>query len=337
MDIFELNIDSYIDPFLMGESFDEFCCLLDEIDNLGAPITEAVKDKGYKGRTGIQKGISNTIDTTGDVIDAYDNMTSANAKLLKNLWDLGMKSINLMVKTSSFIISKVAIIPESINKIIDGVDSLPEKVRSKISGDIQLYISAEDIELVYNQMIINKIDTFIGLSKELSKGEIWGTLFGRTQKVGTRKVDSYNNDINICKKIDKIYNDLNGLKFEPTTIYMKDPKSKEKYFTNKHSIQFKDLKGNQFNGSYYEALKKLMEDLKSRRLDMDEIVKSVGNKYSTTQMNQTFGKLSSNNQNRIIKTIRMISKLTAVIGNIVKYVIVDCNTITKTMKKLSKK
>ena len=330
---FAFNIEEYIDPFIIGDAFNEFSENLDYLDYIGtAPFTEIVNARGNRVKSGVKGTIKNTVDTTGDIFVAYDDITSANAKLIKSVWDIFASSLKIISSSISFIISKIANIPLAINRLINFMAEMPENIAAKLSGDISLYITLQDIEAIYNQMIIHNFDTFISLSKDLSEGDLWGTLFRKKVVKGNVTMASNNNDIKICKKLAKIYDNLKNIQFKSTIIHLKDGNNKEIYFLNKQSVKFKDLGGKEFKGSYLDALKKLSTDISSRKNEIETISRDVGDKYTRTQENQTFGKLTRVDQNRIVSTIRMLSKVITIVGWMVKYTITDVNTITKKMK-----
>jgi len=329
------TIDIGIDPFIMGPAFNEFSDDIDYLDYIGSPFSEAVNDRGARTKNTVKGTIRNTIDTTGDLAVAYDDITSANAKLIKSFWDVFASALKLITKSISFIISKLANIPAALNNLIIAAGRIPEKVMAKIRGDIQLYITINDIEAIYNQMIIYNIDTFISTTSALSEGDLWGTMFKKKEKKGSITLSSSNNDIKLFKKLDKIYDRLKSVQFIPTTINMKDKTNLDIYFRNKKAIKFKTLEGKLFQGSYLEALSKLVKDLNERKSDLSELATSIGEKYDQTQANQTFAKLNKMDQETIVKGIRMISKVVALTGSIVKHVIQDTNTIQKKMKKIS--
>lgn len=334
--LFTLNIDDYIDPFYIGDEFNEFCNFLNILDEESSDyVTEAVVDKNsklYKDKNDI---IKNTASTIRDTVSVYGDITDANADLIKSSWDLMMKLIRMITRVTAFITHKIASIPTALSKSIDYISNLPISIKARISGNIQLYITAEDIEIIYNQMVIYKLDTFISTGSALSKGDLWGTMF-RKEGGNKKEFASSNNDIKLCKKLEKLYADISSIQFVPNIIDLKDENNIKKYFSNEKVIDFKDLSGKEFQGTYFEALQKLNEDLSNKKDKLNEISKSMGDKYEKTQMNETFAKLNRFDQKRIVRVIRMISKTITIIGFMVKYTIHDVNTVNNKLTRLQK-
>lgn len=337
--MFEITVVDEVIASTLGKDFKEFCESIDQLETLVNPemYLEAVEDATPNLRRTFKGVHKNTMDTTRDIYHAYGNVVDGNAKLIKSTWDLVMRSIQLITRIIGFILGKISAIPKGILKAAETIANIPETVLNKIKGNIQLYITADDLENLYNQTLIHRIDTFISTANSLSQGELWGTFLSRQAKVVGGKVYASQNDIKACKQLEKIYEHIKYLEFTPTNIEMKDIKARNMYFGNSKSVKFTDLKGVKFQGTYYEALIKLTKDIESRREDLKKVHEALGQKYNQTQLNQTFGKLSRGDQYRITDTIRMMSKVVSIVGNITKYIMIDMQTITKSTDKMLKK
>lgn len=336
-DIFEMNLVDEIVASTFGEHYKEFCGNIDNLDSIwDHNFMEAVKDATPNLRGNINKIGKNTYDTTKDVIGAYNNVVDANASAIKNTWDLVMRAVNLMTRILGFVISKIGTIPKLILKLANAIGDIPNEVRNKIQGNIELYITVQDIEAIYNQNLIARLDQFISMGTKLSQGELWGTFFMRSAKIVNGKVYASQNDIKAAKQLRKIYEHIKNLEFTKSTIIMKDENARNMYFGSSKSISFTDLKGNKFSGTYFEALNKLVDDINSRKDELDQIHKLLGKKYDHTLMNQTFSKLNRSDRYYITDTIRMMSKVVTVVGNMTRYVMEDIKTINKATNKILK-
>ena len=80
-----------------------------------------------------------------------------------------------------------------------------------------------------------------------------------------------------------------------------------------------------------------MEIISSNKSFLDKIYSAIGNKINTTQLNQSFGNLNLVQRNSIINSMGMISMTTQILGNLVRYVITDMNTIKKSTEQIMKR
>lgn len=331
MNIFSLDeAEVFVASNIESKDFKEFCESLNELDSFTdiSLYLEEVEDREMTIKNAFKGTLKNTADTTIDMGSAYGNVVSGNAKLIKSTWDLMMRAVGLFTRVIGFILSKISYIPRAILNVGNKVADLPSDIKNKIQGNIKLYITVNDIDNMYNKMIINEISTFISLSKRLSEGEFWGTTFNK-RKSDNKIIKMGENDIKICKNMSEKYNKLKMIEFTQTTIQMNYDKSRETYFGSTSVINFTDLHGKKHNCSYYEALIQLIEDIKSLEGDLKAVRNSVSDKYTLTQMNQSFSNLNWNHQRQISSTIQMMSKIFTITGNIIRYILIDINTIEK--------
>lgn len=332
MNIFSLDeAEVFVASNIESNDFKEFCESLDELNSFTdiSLYLEEVEDREMTIKNAFKGTLKNTADTTIDIGSAYGNVVSGNAKLIKSTWDLMMRAVGLFTRVIGFILSKISYIPKAILKVGNKIADLPSDIKNKIQGNIKLYITVNDIDNLYNKMVINEITTFISLSKRLSEGEFWGTTFNKRKSKNNSIIKMNENDIKICKNMHEKYNKLKMIEFNQTTIQMNYDKSRETYFGSSSVINFTDLHGKKHNCTYYEALIQLVEDIKSLEGDLKTVRDSVSDKYTLTQMNQSFSNLNWNHQRQISSTIQMMSKIFTITGNIIRYILIDINTIEK--------
>ena len=348
--LFELNAidDIILDSLSDSNLFKEYSHNLCALDRLySEPLMEEVIDNHVKLKDKVGKIIDNTKSTTKDVGTAYDQITTSNANFLKSTWDVIMQAINLLVKISTFIVNQISKIPKLIYKVLNKIMKIPSNVRNKIQGNIQLYITAKDIENLYNQSLLTQLESFIKYAEELSKGKTWNNVFQVkiVLKDGV-KISFDMSDFRRCKEMKKIYNNIRRVEFTQSTIEMNNQSIINTYFGDEKSIKY-IYQGHSYSSSYYDALKNLMEHLSSQQTAIKSIQDSITIKINESSANSNYGSLDLKSQKLISEAIQEIAKVTGIIGNIMKYIIQDMQTISstadtiinksaKTAKKLSK-
>lgn len=338
MDIIKLDdVEASIGFDTSSIAFKEFCSDLDELGCITDSdlYLEKVRSNEQTLRSFGKSVGKNTYSTTLDVAKAYGTVVDSNASLIKSMWDLMMRALQLAVRAISFILRKISYIPYAIIKLGNKVADIPDDVRNKIRGNIKLYITIPDIQNLYNNQLLNKLTTFMGLATRLSQGEMWGTFISRRD--ADHKILVGENDMKTCKEMQKIYGQIKLLEFNPSTIEMKDKTTVDAYFGTAKSVNFTDLNGKKHNSTYYEALTTLLKDIESQQQNMEKIQKSIGEKYKQTQINTNFSKLHYTQQMLIRDSISMISKLISVIGNIIRYINTDIETLNNATDALLKK
>ena len=342
--ILSLNLcDNIIDEIFGKKEFLEFSYALNFLDEYGSPKTflEKVEDEEFGMRKKMSRIAKNTKDTTRETIKVYGQLTDAGGGLVKTGWDLMMKCITLGTKTIWFIIKTITKIPKALLDIINKIEQIPSDIVNKIKGNIKLYITVDDLEMLYNNSLLRRLDDYIEVITALTKGEMWGTFFNKIQRRNdTGKPFSFRinqNDMKLCRKAEALYNTIENIKFSQSVIEMNNQEVIQTYFGNdKRVISFIDLKGKQHQGTYYETLIQLMKDIESRKSSLELIQTDFGKKYDDNQRAQEFAKLGVMAQNRVVTTMQQISKVLSIIGNIIKYVTTDINTMDTTIKKLLK-
>lgn len=299
-------------------------------------ILEAVEDQDVGFRRRASRAILNTRNTmkmTGDVYGAAVDVSAMK-------YELGTKFI---IKVANFI-SKMAmytvdLVYNSINRVItllDNLNNIPGKVLSKVNGDIHLYITINDIQALYNQSVIVKLDSILAQLKPLTEDNDWntvGVIGSLCNKVLNGKLSK--DDIKRFSKIHSMVRNFENIKFIETRIDMKNKANINSYLSSETKISFKGLDGTTFEGSYIQALKKLLEDINARRDILKSLENAIGTKYRKTLENANFEKLSGQQQRVVMQGIRDISKTVSLVAEISKYVSADINTLTTAIKKIN--
>lgn len=317
--------------------FYEFCNTLDELGELTSTemyLYEEVIARGHTAKKDVGDIIRNTGSTTKNVGRAYNDLTSAGGTLIKSAWDLMVKLLSLIVKAIKFISNKIAHIPNMLADLIDMIAKIPANVRAKIRGDIKLYISLDDVKMVFNDAIILHLMTFVNLADQLSKGDMWSSFFKRGAHEGKNLKDIIfgKNDMKICSKMASEYRYFQGLKFSQTIIDMSNPDTVDAYF-GKGTIQI-NYGGNAYHYTYYQALDQLIKQINDGKDILIGLQQDVEAKVSRTQDNDQFASISAGKRQTIMNTIQMMAKTTEILGSMVRYVISDMTTIQKTTKQI---
>lgn len=349
MENFEVESMFYLESFqvldlldISGNSeFEEFCHNLDLLDKMYAtdPFTEAMVDKNINFKNSIHKTLKNTRDTTRDAVQIYGKVTDANGALIKNTWDLTMSATKIITNVITWLVKKLANIPLLIKNIVERTARIPRNVYDKIKGNIQLYITAEDIEQLYGSSLMVRIDTFAMQLQRLINGVCFQNFFFKKFKKVIENdkpsADFTEADVTVCHELIKLHGQISSLQFKKTSIVMNDS-SIRIYFGKTTAVKVRrqkvDPSGKQtgfemVDCTYYDALQYLVEDLTAARDRIKKFQEAAGNKLGDAYYRETFLKLKKGAQDIISDTIKMVSKTISIVGNIVRYIIIDMNTI----------
>lgn len=290
-------------------------------------LSEKVEDKNKHFKKTTKNALKNTMSTMSHAAAATGNIIDAEAGIMKTTWNLLMRAIELITKMLAFITGKILEIPQALEKLLRNILNIPEKVRAKIAGDIQIYIRAEDIATFYTSGLFARMDRYMSYADVLSQGDMWGTFFHK-RKTGMFKIKE--DDLRTCRRMEKTYEKIKNIDFYQTSVSMSDTNNVNLYFGNYKNIKFKDLTGQEFAGNYCEALKKLMDDTKAMKEKFKNIEKALGDKYiDTRDVKGTFGQLNTHDQQIVQKSITNTSKVVAIISKLVKYVLADMKVLNK--------
>lgn len=337
-DILNETID--YDPDI--KDFKEFCSNLDSIGVLVSPelYLEAMKNnnKTWKDKLKLEPPFKNTRKTTGDLKKAYNDVTDGGGTLIRAVWDASMKAIQLASRIVKFILLNLAKIPKMIIGLAKTIGKIPANVRNKVRGNINLYITVNDINNLF-KTLIPLLDNFLRYANEMSKGDMWGTFFNRRpagSKIPTKYIVT-ENDMGYYKKMKSYYEKVKLIEFEETTVLFENQNIVDIYFGGSKSIKYTDANGKSNESTYYDALIHIFNEIR----DQDEFLKRVqtdmSEKFDRSQMNQSFGRLDDSAKNIVAESIQMVSKAVNIIGNLMRYTIMDIKTLRNSANKMLKK
>ena len=336
--VMEFNLlDDYVNGAIDQCEFLEFNNILESYDNLMDTYIENYELDYYNEEVKNQKinAVKNTIDTTKSVASAANDITDIGGGIIKGAVDLIVKVIKFISNIIKFLIDNIKKIPSFIKNIGKNIAKIPEAIRSKIRGDIQLYITINDIQVFYTNIYPN-ISGFINTSKQMFKTEKpslisqFFNIFKKEKQELKNKITLQTNDQNLNKTIQLYYNKIKNVKFNKTTIQINKPEIVNIYFGNQ-KINFKNAKNQLSTGSYYEVLEQITTDMNN----YDEFLKIVLEKFQSLEnkkaedFNIALGNFDFQAQSIIINQIKMMNSVIGIIGNINKSIIRDMNTINK--------
>ena len=231
------------------------------------------------------------------------------------------------------------------------IGNIPQTIMAKIKGDIQLYVTAEDLTSIYNNSIIAKIDNFLVVAEKMTHGDIWGdkshskfnpVLWGKRQTYTVKdpnsgkKLNASQDDVSLAKKLIRAYWGLNNISFSPTRINMSDQNNIKRYLTNDpgYSITVRTLKGSK-SGTYFQILQSLSEDLNNQKSKIEVVTKALQDKYAKILNNQSWAMIGVATQELISQSIQYTGKVISIIANLTKYIYSDIATITNSVNKIA--
>lgn len=332
----EFVLDSY-DVF-DTDIFKEFCYNISALDKYKEStelMLEAVDDPKLRKGKFLNNTVNNTIDIGGKTVKAVGGVIDAKADVYHTAASIVLDICGTIVKLYKFIMSRLNDVLEGSRRLAKKVAKIPSDVVATIRGDIQLYITATDLQTIYNNLIINRLDTYITTLDVLTKGDTWGTLFKPNEVNKQLKLKS--NDITNCKKLNSIYMDLRKVNFSKSIIRMDSEINRTLYFSDTSQIEFNDLHGNHHKASYYELLSNLIADINNRRDTISDLQTAFGSKLTESQMSGQWALLSANDQEKIMGAIRNTSEVVSLIAKMIKYVVVDMKTIENAIAVINKK
>lgn len=327
--IYESVLDEFMDRAKFKQDcyelrqLEEMCTVSDELQEYFDEyyLSEALQDNSHNFKKTMSSSLSRTKKTTSGLFRAYDKYTTAKGDSMYNSFQLFNKLLNLIIRVLSFIWKCLAVIPSAINKLLDMISRIPGDILTKIRGDIQLYITVDDINLLYKVSFIRKLKSFLGDAKNFTRGEYW-------------KKGFFKGDEALARKLLAQYAELREIKFTKSTILMKDENSVKTYVSGAKVVQYSDIKGKTYTGSYLEALGQLTTDLSTERADLQEIEKNLKDKDWKSINSSSYSELSIEARSMINDGMNSVSGVISLIGNLLKYVTADIDTINKTATKI---
>lgn len=310
--------------------FDEAVALIDSLTMQDELVLEAVNDiKSDMGSLN-RRAKAQTAATTKTAGNVYRAAVAAQTTNYIIKFNIISAIAAAITKIAQFSVNVVNWGVDTIAKTGDLIIRFPKEVVAKINGDLQIYLTAADIIALYNETVIQRIDTSIAYLNDLTKSETWTRYFllrGVKNKMAP-------DDMKKLDRLHKLASENQHVKYERTIVKMNEEKNIDIYLSNKPMIKFKDLHGNKFEGSYCKALYNLLNDIKVRSKALTEMQTSFGNKYKTSQANSEFTKLSPADQKRVQQGMEDISHIMKSLGELMKYAFRDIKTISAAVKQI---
>lgn len=340
LDLGILNETISYDPDI--KEFKEFCSDLNILGDIVNPelYIEAMVDnnKSWTDKFSVEKPFKNTRKTTNDIKKAYGDVTDGGGTLVRSVWDMSMKAIQLTSRIAKFILLNLAKVPKMLVSVAQTIGRIPQNVRNKIRGNVSLYITINDVDNLYKKLI-PALDDFLRVANDISKGDMWGTFFDR-RPAGKGIPSRYmmtENDMAYYRKMKSVYEKLKLIEFKETVIKLENQNVVDIYFGGSKSIQYTDADKKTNTSTYYDALIHIFNDVREQDEFLKKVQTDMGEKFDRSQMNQSFGKLNDAAQKIVVESIQMISKVVNIIGNLIRYVTVDIKTLRNSASKILKR
>lgn len=346
-DIFTLELPEEIIAFesINSSEYDEFCTLLEAIshmtdmDSIDSIYSEASHVQGSIARnaaSAIKNTVKNTYKTTAGIADSYDKITTAGGNMITSGWNVVDAIIKMIVRLASFIMKYLSKIPDMVAKVLRFITDLPSDIYNKIKGNIKLYITVDDISLLYRERLMTKLNGFLSTAQKLAQGNSWNYVKGTKIVKGIKKIFTPTDD-QVCKQIMAYYREIGKVSFDQTTIDMGNRGNVITYLAAKKEIAFYDDKGQEFKGNYFQCINKLATDLMAKQKEIKGTYDMLTAKYNSSQASLNYAELDKNEQEQIVSTMNAIASMIGVVGNIVKYTMSDMNTIYKNLNGIKAK
>jgi hypothetical protein len=333
MNIQACAIDIFKDIPISDEEYQGFYEDLEELDVIISPDIY-LEAQAYPKRTirqSIRDAWDNAKTTTKAAAKVYGDVTDGGGTFLKSVANFVIKTAALIARIIKFILTLLAKIPDLIGDVIAKVTNLPENIRNKIRGNIKLNITVSDLQACED--IMAEFGTFAKIFEKIKPNDHWT----RDRKIiplipFMKKIKG---DMGWIKEAENSYNRLfKQVKFEPTTIEMKNQEVVDIYFSN--NIKIHKFKGTSVDCTYYEALKDLLNRVQAQKPFIEEVHKLFGEKYELTDANGQLAEMKESERETIRECTLLFSKVISVIGNMVKYINQDMLTIRNTALKINK-
>lgn len=343
-DIFNLTIPDYYEFSL--ESYNEMCYIMDKLETIhesiyfGEAVIGNVNAVGPRTPTPSRRAaLINNQSLGKSSLQAYGAVTDAGGLILKTWWYIKNTGWQLLYKGLVFISKAIMKIPIFIENVINKIEKLPENIRSLVRGDIQLYITASDISLLYNKLLINNILTYVDNMSKLIAGETWKNIWHRANISMNRAIANKNMadlirfspvDTNCLKVMTECYEKLNQIGFNKTTITMDSSDNKNTYFGDLKIIR---IKGKEL--SYFDALKELMADLDQHKNSITVLREDFSVKINELESQNKIKNMKEADQKALMQVFHQSSKVVSIIGNLSRYIYTDLDTINKSLIKIT--
>ena len=305
-DIFTLELPEEIIAFesINTDEFNEFSMLLEALDrmvnmeSIDNWYTEASHVQGGVARTvgsALKNTAKNTYKTTAGIAGSYDQITTAGGDMISSGWNVIDALIKMIVRLASFFMKYISKIPDMIAKVLRFITDLPSDIYNKIKGNIKLYITAEDIPLLYRERLMTKLDGFLNTAQKLAQGNSWNYVKGTKIVKGIKKIFTQTDD-QACKQIMAYYREIGKVTFDQTTIDMGNRGNVITYLAAKKEIEFRDDRGNEFKGNYFQCINKLTKDLMNKQKEIKGTYDMLTAKYNSSQASLKYAELDKSEQ-----------------------------------------
>lgn len=306
---------------------------ISEFDKLFSPelFLEALDAPNTGMKETMREVHRNTKETVKDTAHVYGDLTDAGGSMMKATWDMFIKAVALASKVIKFIFNNLARIPTMIAAVIQKIGSIPSEVRALIRGDLKIYLTPRDLQ-VMNHNVLGDIKVYLSHASELSKGKFFTTLMG-TRGRDFRDLVFGENDMKHYKKMKAKYNKLSSVGITPTHIQMTD-ETREIYFGKGPAVKI-PVKGSIKNLTYLDALNTTITEISGLQGSLRTVEELIQKKIQMTYDNNSITKLSRGQQRDVQDSVVMTSKVINLIGNFMKYIIHDVDLINKTTAKVT--
>lgn len=277
----------------------------------------------------MDSALANSAELTKKVLTSYDDTTTGLGRVFKSVANVVIGMANIIARCITFIFNIAANILSAIGTAIEWIQNLPDNIRNKIRGNINLYITANDLEF-FHQTLFPDIKGFIGLAKSLTEGNVWGTFWNPDKDNDNR------NDMEIDKKMRQFFKRIN-VDFVKSLIDLSLEANRNAYFGNGANISYADAKGDSVTTNYPEALKNLIEKIQSLFPELKEIRKAFNEKLSRTEVNGKLAELPVKKQLMIRSNVIMIAEVAKIISKFMGYANKDLGVIISAMKRIRRK
>ena len=324
--ILDLDFDKLTQPeqtaFMEGIQYADVVLLSYDMFTLEAvEVNNNSLVRKVKNITRMDAPLKNTRKTIKDTASIYNQLTDLGASVLKLAWDLVMKLIRLMNKLLGFIAKFINNIPSHLNAIGRGLVSIPRHIKNAITGDVELYITYQDVQIVMDR-VIPSFDTYMQYLEKLTQGDAWRTGFLRRLPIFK------DSDIVLANKANNEWNKISAIKFTPTQVKFSDEVTREAYFGPAAIIKTKNG-----NVTYYDGLNEICMHVKSYNQIFNTIHRDLKSKIDRTEANHEMDKLNGDEVALINRTLSTIGKSISFTSKIVNYIMSDSNKIESAIKK----
>ncbi len=344
-DILSLDVESMFpenardDIFKLGDYIKESENLQHMFD--GWYLSEAVVDPRAEFKKTFRTKSKNAGANAALGMKVANSMIDAKAAEYSLYWKGAMKGMGLIVNIWNLIVKILGWLPRFIMKILVKIQDASKRLINKISGNIELYITIEDLSIIYTKGYLGLVDNFITSAGALAKGNCWGDFkAGLIGQVLSRVVlhrAPTDKEKKVADNMIRIANQVKDVSFEKTIIKMRDRNTVAKYFGGGDGVSIdkvthvKDID----NMSYIEAINFLMLEIQRRQDQLREVADMVVDKEVRTRRNpKALAEMDRTKANLISRAIHSIEIMMTFVAKLLKYIAADMQTYNNVLLKL---